>query len=1082
MAPRVFRLFISSPADVKPERERVRVAVDRLNGEFEGLARIEVLAWEDAFYTAATSFQEAIDAAVGGMSGTDMVVCIVWSRVGLKLNPAVWRRSDGSAYESGTVLEFETAVAVSREHSGAPDVFLFRKSAEVLYHADRYAEEAEQHQLLAAVWKRWTATNEGYNIAGYQTFDAPDDFEQKLEACLRQWLERKGIIVKGPVWDRIQKGSPFCGLAPFEASHTLMFFGREAVINHAIANLRRAPFLLLIGASGAGKSSLMRAGLVPRICRPGVNPEVDLWRQAIMVAGANPLTSLAEAVWSDAALGKELRGGDFRTPQLLTNLFSAGGDASMAPIHAAIERAARDRAARLRYHEPRPGRLLLAIDQLERLFVEAQPQQVEAFANLLSALIDHELAVVVATMRSDAYGLFQQVASFVALRERGIIQDVLPPTRQELQDIVTRPVAACHPPLAFETDTSGRRTLADKLVADAKGGDALPILELTLERLFEAEAKRGDGVLRFADYPGMDVAVTGAANEAFATLEEKGRAELVPLIIALVRDVDAAASLGKAPLTIVPVKRVEFERERPARTALINAFIACRLLTTEETDDTVQVRPVHEALLRAWPQAADIITQNAALIRVRHTLEPMVAEWSRATGNARRDHLVTSPALLAGSSQLLEQFGEDLPADMRTFIADSLAADARRRDAERRRQRHILAATAAGLVIALILAGLAGWQWRAAAQQRAIAEAQRDRAEKTLTLAADITNKLVFDLASDFRDLVGVPLEAVRKVLEAAVALQSQLSQSGETAPILRYNLAMALGELAVTLQDKGDNEGAEAAATREIEIFAELTANSAEPQWRAGLGLGYWGLGQIYLHEKKYDPALENFNKALAVLSSLLAAEPDNRVWQRYVEAAEGRSGDALMSLNRHADAQEAYLRALSIAEKLAAAVSDDLDYQDDLALLYGKLAGVYGTGGDLEGALGLLRKSLAIDEKLAAAEPDKVKWQYDAMRNYEMIAFLVTDMNQKPEAIGSLRKALLIAERLAAGNPDQINFQTYLVEILYELATLGDDTKTRLQRALSVLNQLQAKRQLSKDEIDWLVQIQEALADLEK
>ena len=228
---------------------------------------------------------------------------------------------------------------------------------------------------------------------------------------------------------------------------------------------------------------------------------------------------------------------------------------------------------------------MLAIDQLERLFVEAQPQQVEAFANLSAALIDHELAVVVATMRSDAYGLFQQVAFFVALRERGTIQDVLPPTRQELQDIVTRPVAACHPPLTFETDKSGRRTLADELVADAKGGDALPLLELTLERLFEAEARRGDGVLRFADYPGMDAAVTRAANEAFATLDEKARAQLVLLIVALIRDVDAAASMGKAPLTIVPVKRAEFEGGQPARTALVNAFIASRLLTIEETDN-----------------------------------------------------------------------------------------------------------------------------------------------------------------------------------------------------------------------------------------------------------------------------------------------------------------------------------------------------------------------------------------------------------------------------------------------------------------------------------------------------------------
>jgi hypothetical protein len=105
-----------------------------LNGKLEGRARLDILRWEDAFYTGAHSFQEGIDAALGNMSATDMVLCIVWKRAGLKLNPGIWHRPDGSAYESGTVLEFETAVEVSRKHNGVPDVYLFRSAADALGH------------------------------------------------------------------------------------------------------------------------------------------------------------------------------------------------------------------------------------------------------------------------------------------------------------------------------------------------------------------------------------------------------------------------------------------------------------------------------------------------------------------------------------------------------------------------------------------------------------------------------------------------------------------------------------------------------------------------------------------------------------------------------------------------------------------------------------------------------------------------------------------------------------------------------------------------------------------------------------
>src|SRR5258705_10963239 len=218
LAERTLRVFVSSPSDVAAERARVKLVADRLNAQLEGVVRLDVLRWEDAFYTAAQSFQQAIDGAIGNMSATDMVLCIVWKRAGLKLNPSIWRRTDGSPYESGTVLEFETAVEVSRKHKGVPDVYLFRKSAPVVYEADRVTEQLEQYQLLQAAWKRWTESTEGYNTAGYQSFADPDAFEVKLEACLRQWLERSAVGGQGAVWDRGRQGSPFPWRPAFESA------------------------------------------------------------------------------------------------------------------------------------------------------------------------------------------------------------------------------------------------------------------------------------------------------------------------------------------------------------------------------------------------------------------------------------------------------------------------------------------------------------------------------------------------------------------------------------------------------------------------------------------------------------------------------------------------------------------------------------------------------------------------------------------------------------------------------------------------------------------------------------------------
>ena len=217
----------------------------------------------------------------------------------------------------------------------------------------------------------------------------------------------------------------------------------------------------------------------------------------------------------------------------------------------------------------------------------------------------------------------------MALREAGETFDLVPPTSAELEEIVTRPVAACQPPLAFEQQ--GGRSLSAQLVADAKGGDALPLLQMTLSRLYAAEAARGDGVLRFTDYRGMDAAVTETANEALGTLNDAAKAELPALITALVADVAADPLTGG--------RAADCGRTRPQK-------IRGRQCRARGTGRSVRVEracsPPKATAYRRWcgrcmrhccasgRRPSRSFTKTAVLIRVRHTLEPIVREWLAA--------------------------------------------------------------------------------------------------------------------------------------------------------------------------------------------------------------------------------------------------------------------------------------------------------------------------------------------------------------------------------------------------------------------------------------------------------------------
>jgi hypothetical protein len=734
MPEQTLRLFVSSPGDVADERRRVEIVVERLNGEFNGRVQIETMRWETEFYSAHDTFQKQIPEA----SACDVVVAIFRARLGTELPNDFPKLPSGESYPSGTAYEVLSAIEARKADRNVPDIYVFRYPRPPSIELDDPREEQikAQWERLKGFFDTWFKTTGGQFVAAFQDFTSTDDFAEKLEECLRQWLAKRGYAAQGPVWDRALDGSPFPGLGAFDASRERVFFGRGLATAQAAARLREAgthgmPFLLLIGASGSGKSSFLRAGLLPYLMRPGTVPEIDSWRNALVVAGPDPLVSLAEALFAETGLGTELRQGDFRTAQALAALLAGDPDTAMAPIRTALERAAKSRAQQANFAAPRPARLMLAVDQAERLFLEAAPEVASTFAAIIAALIRHQLAYVILSLRSDAYPRFQLNGALRELRDAGATFDLVPPAPGELEEIVTRPVAACHPPLAFELENG--RSLAAVLVEDAKGGDTLPLLQMTLSRLFDAEAGRGDGMLRFADYPGINAAVTKTAEEVLATLGEAARTQVPALITALVRDV-AVDPLTGTPVPVVgPVDLASFEQGRPARATLADAFVARRLLTLEGAQGAIRLRPVHEALLRIWPEAVKIIAENASLIRVRRALEPIVRNWQEAAEAERARHLEISPALLGGAQQLLARFGEDLPAPMQAFIARSSAADATRRDRERRRQRTVLAATVAALLVVASLGIAATLQWYSADQARRESQLQHDRADESVT-------------------------------------------------------------------------------------------------------------------------------------------------------------------------------------------------------------------------------------------------------------------------------------------------------------------------------------------------------------
>ena len=484
----------------------------------------------------------------------------------------------------------------------------------------------------------------------------------------------------------------------------------------------------------------------------------------------------------------------------------------------------------------------------------------------------------------------------------------------------------------------------------------MPLLGVTLARLYQAEEARTDGVLRFDDYRGLAAAVSETADEAMKSLEPSAKAELAALVAALVSDVAPDPLTGAPAPVVAPLDRKSFEDGRPARTALIDAFVEKRLLTSEGDGAAARVRPVHEALLRIWPDAAGIVAETSGLIRVRHTLEPIVREWGAAAENDKPGYLQISAPLLAGAQQLVARFGADLSPTMRDFVAKATDADAKVRERERRRQRKVLVATASALVVVSMLAAAAVWQWRQADQQRRLAEG-------TLLAATDAANTMVSQLAKAMRDKSGMPIALVNDILDRAQALQRKLIDfwPDEPEPLLLSH-GKALNEVVLTEAKLGET----ASALKAAERYRNL-------------------------------------------MDDLVKRDPGNAEVRREFSFGLNRLGDALTGIGRDGEAADQYRRSVLIREGLLRDDPNNRQARDDLAAAYEKLGGsqhrLGGADHDRE-ADKLYLASLAIREQLVKDEPENRDWRRDLSLSYENRGLLLDDFGDDDEALEILEQ----------------------------------------------------------------------------
>lgn len=488
--------------------------------------------------------------------------------------------------------------------------------------------------------------------------------------------------VRVPPGPRPSTAAPFRGLACYEPEHAGLFHGRDGLVAEllelvAVRHGRGLP-TVVVGPSGSGKSSLVRAGLIPALAAGSSGLCDAVLRHLVLTPGRDPMAELA--VLREAATD---------TP------------------------------------------LLVVVDQLEELFTSgADEADRRSFVQTLCQAAAEPAApvIVVFVLRADFYTQALQIPE-LAEAGRGGQLIVGPMSEPELRRVLTEPARSAN--IALE---SGLVELLLREMAPAGGTDgghdpgALPLLSHALLATWEAGRRRTLTVEHYLATGGIQGAIAKTAEDAYDALTESQKEAARALFLRLVR---STPDSGDTRRRISDAEAAEILADSADTAAVLDQFVVARLLTVDEHSIGI----AHEALVGAWPRLRSWLDADRAWLRLRDRLTVAAQEWVES---GRDPETLDRGPLLQLTRTWAEERGHrnSLTAVEREFLTRSIGQVEAAKDRERRRTRR-RSRLIALFVVLLALSGSVAAYGR---QQQVTRD--REQSQALSRLVADESNRL----------------------------------------------------------------------------------------------------------------------------------------------------------------------------------------------------------------------------------------------------------------------------------------------------------------------------------------------------
>ncbi|WP_420910868.1 AAA family ATPase [Rhodococcus sp. OK519] len=608
---------------------------------------------------------------------------------------------------------------------------------------------------------------------------------------------------------------PYRGLAPYREKDERLFFGRSHSVDGLVAAVEAAQgkgIVIVTGASGVGKSSLVQAGLIPQLRTLDRGADRSGFVSVVLVPGAHPLASL-RAVLPELSHA-ELSHSELSHAELSHAAPTAG------QLHDDLARA----AERLGAHH-----LLIVVDQIEELFSQCSDAgERTAFLAVLESVattpVDGtmpEAVSVVATMRSDFYpqALTHPVLAR-ALEQRS--KTVSPLMREDVVEVITKPARM----IGLKLEPG----LVDLILNDlgvltaGEGSDTvLPLVSHLLDTMWE---RRRGGQLTIANYRatgGVRGSIAAAAERAWEELDERGRVLARAMLVHLVY-VTSTGTDVKIRRTLPQLVALEGADTGEGR-RVVDHFVNARVLVA----DGESVELIHDAVIDTWPRLKTWIQEDRSYSALRQQIETDAVHWDDAERNhsllyhrGRLDLLTEHAERQADHGSDAGRAGvEAVAASLTPAAADFLEASVRQVRRQMWRKRTIMTALALSTVVAVAMGAMALAAKSRAEDERSAAQFQQVVALADALRESDPTTSAQLSLAA-WRMRPGSDDAFTRLVATENTPISRSLT--GHTGPVYGVALSVDGRTLATASDDRSVRLWDLSDRSEPVQIGDELT------------------------------------------------------------------------------------------------------------------------------------------------------------------------------------------------------------------------------------------------------------------